>query len=1609
MIKRFILLFTLVTLLITDSKAQDPAAQDNACSAMLFCSTGKLNGYSNKIQLPTSTTYPKPRGFCGEMDAPSWFRFVAESATLELRFNYLNCGLGTSGFQAGIFSTTDCADTAEFNIVSNCINLTTATGTGNLLANGLVAGQTYYLLVDGYSGSQCDYDITVVNGTIRTVATGNLTAPLAIYGPTDICNNSATAVFSVPKNPTASEYIFNISINGNPPAGGSTQDSFYTFNTLFTPVNSIAVVSVSYNNNCDNGPARNLNVNIGTSTKIELPPIILNFGESITAADSVFAYGPTPKPSDEVTEVYFTRPDATFSGCDTNFHVTVTRLAKTAPPRAYFLRPGETLTLGGTTYSVSAANCNLILASSGDTIYNAVQTYAITPTAPNLTCNSVRLFVNKVDSCNNMLHFKTHTWYTTNGSGGLLLYGTGTSQLTSTADSFVVVIKDSVMVKGSPLSGYKVYFDTLKVRVTGVGGSDRPSQPTTITGTNTACQGVLMTYSLASFPPKADSLIWSTGKGSGTIVSGQGTRNVTVLWNGTQSIDTLKVIGKNACFSSISRDMVVNITTFPNLSAGKDTALCGLSTNLAAISSGGVGNWTSVASNPSVVGFNNSALATAMATVTSGGIYKLAWTETKGTCTLSDTVSITFSPAPQVAAGTLRDSCSATRTQAYARFNITNGTAPYNVFFSGTNTSAGTVSAGGLFQSVAFTPGNYSFEIRDSKNCSPSFVQGTQACLACTTNAGSLQAGSFSICEGDSVRATFLGGSNLEPDDTLQFVLHSGDPKTGIISKSRTPNFAFTTGMTYETIYYISSIAGNKIASGVDLTDPCFSASNARQVEVIFHRNPTAVLAVVDSNLCLGSCASLNFTVTGRSPYTITARISDPTTRDTTWGLLNSSSITYCPKQNTTFRLYSIKDANNCSDSVKLVKTINFTVTQPVVAGPDTSLTVCGGVDTTINLSNLLRGATTGGTWTEISASPSSGTAFNATAGTFRTRNQVSRTYNFRYIIRPVTGSVCNPDTAVIKVNIQAIPLVDAGQNDTITCYNPIITIGGSTPTGTNVTIQWTSVGGRLGGNAPLQEVSQADTYIITATSNGCVARDSVVVSVDTTSPRAVILPITDSLTCRRDTITLNGSFSLPNNLVYLWLYEGIPYDVNPTTIAGYGGHYELAVLKLSNGCISVDSVNIIENRILPTISIEPPSKLNCRDTIVTLNALASSYGTGYTFKWDSQNNGHFLSDSTTLEPKVDSSGLYQLVITDTRNGCADSNSVTVIREVEIPTANAFASDTLDCYHKTINLSARGSTLGVGLTYEWIANPGNIVSGETTVNATVDQPGLYYFIATNTKTGCSAIDSVRAIRNDERPQVVDFTTQKPKCYGEQNAAISIASVTGGTAPFLYSLDGSVFTQRNTFSNLNAGTYKLYVQDASGCVLDSTFNIVQDRQIGVSMGLDTTIKLGDSILLSVGVNTPDIKRVLWNIYTDSLCSKDSSCLQQWVNPVRQTTYKVTVIDTGGCKATGSITVSIDKTRPIYVPTAFSPNNDGVNDVFMVYGSQVVKNIKRFQVFDRWGEMMVSYQNFNTDNPAFGWDGKLNGREAQSGVYPYFVEVEYLDGALDIIEGSVTLVR
>ncbi len=1623
--KSFILLFSFWAFIGSNLLAQcnRPNPSDNPCTAPTFCNNDQLDGYCSTVTTPVAgRKYLKPAAFCGSLESPSWFKFIADAADHSFTFNANNAvGCGGNGVQAAVYEATDCSDSTTFIQKSNCINQMGGQPVATINATGLIPGRTYYILVDGYQGQACSYQILNVGASIR--ATNEpLPTPSVVYGATSVCANATNVTYSVPKVINAVDYKFDVTINGVTNSF-IRPDSFYTVAAF--PANGTARVCVSYMNDCTvSGTPRCVDITITTTTTITLPTAYLCPGQTYTLPDGNIEDNFAPPNSDQTTP--FTINKAGSGGCDTTFNVTVVKYAERTANQNIFLKPTETKAICGTSVSIPAATCpskpNIIVCSGGAstgcdsiinlTIFNAKETSTITPANPVLNCNTATLQINHSDTCVGIVHNETYQWFFQAQAGDPLSnLNNQQSNLTVTMTGiYTVVVKDSVSRQGQPIFGSRIFYDTIRVTVTGTGGNGTPAQPNLISGKTdtTVCQGARTTLSIPAVP-NATTYTWSLTRNGGTIFSGQGTTSIVIDWLQTTSGDTVVVTASSACGTSPARRLTVLMLNFPNLYAGVDTTICGTTTTLKATSSTRNGSWFSASTNTGGVVFTNASLPNSNMQVTQPGLYKLVWQETLNGCSKSDTVNYTFNSIPQ--SSNLRDSCNTTRSNYFVKFNLTGGTPPYQVFFAGTNTVAGTVGAGGSFTSNALTLGTNSFDIKDVNMCTPKPpITVTQNCTNCTTRAGSMDVTSeLSICQGDTARATYLGGYVNDGNDTLQFVLHRGDPRSGIIARSNAPRFSYQAGLLFETRYYISAIAGDDSTRQVKLTDPCFSFSPG--VAVIFHKKPTATIAVSDSNLCVGNCTNIRFNMTGKSPFSIGIRLTDSTMRDTSFNLITDGYLArICPTRNTTYRLFSVRDSFGCADTT-LTRQVTVRVFQRVFAGtPKTPpLSICSSLDTTITLSTLLTNSTAGGTWTEVSTVPSTGGAFTAATGRFRTRNQATGFYRFAYTVKPAVGSPCPNDTAFVNIEIKFTPVADAGLDDTIRCNKPQVRIGGTnTSTGNSITVQWS---GGIGGNVPQQDVTQPGTFILTATSNGCSARDTVVVFVDTTSPRAIIRPVLQTITCSVKTVPLDGSTSTPvGQISYLWFFNNIPFDNNPISEARFGGSYALSVINQRNGCVNTDTINIKENTVPPTVSIIKPQTINCKDSIVTIDATTSSRGNNYTFNWKSSNGGRFFSDSTTLTPKVKVSGFYLLSITNLTNSCKDSSFVFVPIDKTYPIASAIATDSLDCTNPTVALSGRGSTLSANISYNWTAQTGHIVSGAKTLNPVVDEPGFYVLSVQNNTNFCVGLDTAEVIKNNQRPTGINIFIKKPSCFGECDASLRINSVQGGTSPYIYSLDAKVFTTKNAFANQCAGTFKLTVQDAGGCLLDTLFSISQPKQLSVSLGIDTIIKLGDSLVLRALTNADTIKSIVWNPLGDSTnCPKGKFCTEQLVRPIQGTTYTATLTDQNGCRTVGRINVGIDKRRPIFIPTAFSPNNDSYNDVLMINGSQVVKNIKRFQIYDRWGELMFAKANFLTDDPNFGWDGRHKGRDAMPGVYVYYVEVLYFDNSTDIIEGDVTLMR
>ena len=141
-------------------------------------------------------------------------------------------------------------------------------------------------------------------------------------------------------------------------------------------------------------------------------------------------------------------------------------------------------------------------------------------------------------------------------------------------------------------------------------------------------------------------------------------------------------------------------------------------------------------------------------------------------------------------------------------------------------------------------------------------------------------------------------------------------------------------------------------------------------------------------------------------------------------------------------------------------------------------------------------------------------------------------------------------------------------------------------------------------------------------------------------------------------------------------------------------------------------------------------------------------------------------------------------------------------------------------------------------------------------------------------------------------------------------------------------------------------------------------------------------------------------------TDSLSCE--SCLSPIASPLNSIYYELTVTNLNGCVDTAGIFIHVDKPRDVFIPNVFTPNDDGVNDIFYIFANNnVIHQVNKFQIFTRWGELVFSDQGFQPNDPDHGWDGWFRGKKLNPAVFVYYAEIEFIDGVKKIYKGDVTL--
>ncbi|MBX2877227.1 MAG: gliding motility-associated C-terminal domain-containing protein [Saprospiraceae bacterium] len=285
--------------------------------------------------------------------------------------------------------------------------------------------------------------------------------------------------------------------------------------------------------------------------------------------------------------------------------------------------------------------------------------------------------------------------------------------------------------------------------------------------------------------------------------------------------------------------------------------------------------------------------------------------------------------------------------------------------------------------------------------------------------------------------------------------------------------------------------------------------------------------------------------------------------------------------------------------------------------------------------------------------------------------------------------------------------------------------------------------------------------------------------------------------------------------------------------------------------------------------------------------------------------------------------------------------------------------------------------------------------------------GLYEAVLT-AANGCDSTSYLALTFYDPctLPLMLNAASTAASCDEAGNGQIE-AIVEGAFPPYTYVLDNQFAQDSPAFAGLFPGSYILAVEDSFGCTTSTTVEVsFLDNFLQVDVGPDTSVFLGEQIDLEpVSLNFASAELV-WSSDQGSVCQ---ACPVLSITPIESTLYQLEAIDEWGCSAIDDIWVEVIPPPQYYIPNAFSPNEDGINDVFQIGGSiEAMDRIEGMKIFSRWGDLLFEVDGQNQGKYP-SWDGFVKGKEAALGVYVYTIHWRDFRGEIQLLVGDVLLLR
>jgi gliding motility-associated-like protein len=346
-------------------------------------------------------------------------------------------------------------------------------------------------------------------------------------------------------------------------------------------------------------------------------------------------------------------------------------------------------------------------------------------------------------------------------------------------------------------------------------------------------------------------------------------------------------------------------------------------------------------------------------------------------------------------------------------------------------------------------------------------------------------------------------------------------------------------------------------------------------------------------------------------------------------------------------------------------------------------------------------------------------------------------------------------------------------------------------------------------------------------------------------------------------------------------------------------------------------------------------------------------------------------------------------------DGCTSDTMIKTITIAGEPIADFTITDT--CAGKNPKITF--TTKNIGVVNEWFLNGSSIArTEEPDLNQLT--AGVYDLqLVTTSRWGCGTDAVTQTFTIKAVPTVAAMVTD-----GCSNTPIAFSAAQTGGETSIQNWNwsfgdgkGSIVQNPQHVYRL-PGTYTtlLWANGSNGCASDTVKKVVKVVQATAFAGNDTLVFKDVPFQLSGtgngafswmpanGLNNPSIANPVGVLTNDQV-------------------YTLTIVTPEGCTAVDQISVTVFNGSAIYVPTAFTPNNDGLNEVLRP-GYKGIKKLSYFTVYNRWGQPV-----FSTTDMAKGWDGRFKNNDQAPGTYVWIAKAEDYAGKQYQVKGVFTLIR